>query len=91
MAAEKTYGRATQESGTEPSLTEQPLDRGRVFRHSGLGRQPFFRGERTWTVGPSWYLNHVVRIEAPRDKLTDIERKAVPASMCAGRVLFDRN
>jgi phosphate-selective porin len=36
-------------------------------------------GERTWTFGPTWYLNHFVKIQAhaQREKLTDIERKAV--------------
>lgn len=36
-------------------------------------------GERTWTFGPSWYLNHFVKIQAhaQRERLTDIERKAV--------------
>ena len=36
-------------------------------------------GERTWTFGPTWYLNHFIKIQADaqREKLTDIERKAV--------------
>jgi phosphate-selective porin len=36
-------------------------------------------GERTWTFGPTWYLNHFVKIQAnaQRERLTDIERKAV--------------
>jgi hypothetical protein len=36
-------------------------------------------GERAWTFGPTWYLNHFVKIQAnaQREKLTDIERKAV--------------
>jgi phosphate-selective porin len=35
--------------------------------------------ERTWTVGPTWYLNHFLKIQAnaQRERLTDIERKAV--------------
>lgn len=35
--------------------------------------------ERTWTVGPTWYLNHFVKIQAhaQREKLTDVERKTV--------------
>jgi hypothetical protein len=35
--------------------------------------------ERTWTFGPTWYLNHFVKIQAhaQREILTDIERKAV--------------
>ena len=36
-------------------------------------------GERTWTFGPTWYLNRFVKIQvhAQRERLTDIERKAV--------------
>ena len=36
-------------------------------------------GERAWTFGPTWYVNHFVRIyfNAQRERLTDIERKAV--------------
>jgi phosphate-selective porin len=36
-------------------------------------------GERTWTFGPTWYLNHFVKIQAhaQHEILTDIERKAV--------------
>jgi phosphate-selective porin len=36
-------------------------------------------GERTWTAGPTWYLNHFVKIQvhAQLEHLTDIERKAV--------------
>jgi len=36
-------------------------------------------GERTWTFGPTWYLNRFVKIQAnaQREALTDIERKAV--------------
>ena len=36
-------------------------------------------GERTWTFGPTWYLNRFLKIQlnAEREKLTDIERKAV--------------
>ena len=36
-------------------------------------------GERTWTFGPTWYLNRFVKIQAhaQREGLTDIERKAV--------------
>jgi phosphate-selective porin len=36
-------------------------------------------GERTWTFGPTWYLNRYVKIQAhaQRERLTDIERKAV--------------
>ena len=36
-------------------------------------------GERAWTFGPTWYLNHFVQIQASaqREQLTDIERKAV--------------
>jgi phosphate-selective porin len=36
-------------------------------------------GERTWTFGPTWYLNRYLKIQAhaQREKLTDIERKAV--------------
>jgi phosphate-selective porin len=35
--------------------------------------------ERTWTFGPTWYLNHFIRIQAnaQREKVTDIARKAV--------------
>jgi hypothetical protein len=35
--------------------------------------------ERAWTFGPTWYLNHFVKIQAhaQREKLTDVERKAV--------------
>ena len=35
--------------------------------------------ERTWTFGPTWYLNRFVKIQinAQRVKLKDIERKAV--------------
>jgi len=35
--------------------------------------------ERTWTVGPTWYLNHFVKIQAnaQHEKTTDIGRKAV--------------
>jgi phosphate-selective porin len=42
-------------------------------------------GERTWTFGPSWYLNHFVKIQAhaQREQLTDIERKAV-----VGKTIF---
>ncbi|PYS15163.1 MAG: hypothetical protein DMG17_15405 [Acidobacteria bacterium] len=41
--------------------------------------------ERTWTFGPTWYLNRFVKIQAhaQRERLTDIERKAV-----IGRDLF---
>lgn len=36
-------------------------------------------GERTWTFGPTWYLNRFVKIQAhaQREGVTDIERKAV--------------
>jgi phosphate-selective porin len=36
-------------------------------------------GERTWTFGPTWYLNHFVKIQAhaQRERITDIERKSV--------------
>lgn len=36
-------------------------------------------GERTWTIGPTWYLNHWVKIQVhgQREHLTDIERKAI--------------
>ena len=36
-------------------------------------------GERTWTFGPTWYLNRFMKIQAnaQRERLTDIERKAV--------------
>ena len=36
-------------------------------------------GERVWTLGPTWYLNRFFKIQlnAEREKLTDIERKAV--------------
>jgi phosphate-selective porin len=36
-------------------------------------------GERTWTIGPTWYINHFVKIQAhaQRERLTDVERKAV--------------
>ncbi|HLH30496.1 MAG TPA: porin [Terriglobia bacterium] len=36
-------------------------------------------GERTWTVGPTWYLNRFAKIQVngQREHLTDIERKAV--------------
>jgi phosphate-selective porin len=36
-------------------------------------------GERTWTFGPTWYLNRFAKIEVhgQREHLTDIERKAV--------------
>jgi phosphate-selective porin len=36
-------------------------------------------GERAWTFGPTWYVNHFVKIyvNAQRENLTDIERKAV--------------
>jgi phosphate-selective porin len=36
-------------------------------------------GERAWTFGPTWYVNHFVKIQfhAQRERLTDIERKAV--------------
>src|SRR5262249_29332801 len=36
-------------------------------------------GERAWTFGPAWYINHFVKIQfnAQRERLTDIERKAV--------------
>jgi len=36
-------------------------------------------GERTWTFGPTWYLNHFMKIQvhAQREKVTDIARKAV--------------
>ncbi len=36
-------------------------------------------GERAWTFGPTWYVNHFVQIQAnaQRERLTDIERKAV--------------
>ena len=35
--------------------------------------------ERTWTFGPTWYLNRFLKIQvnAQRERLTDIERKAV--------------
>ena len=35
--------------------------------------------ERTWTFGPTWYLNRFLKIQAnaQREKLTDIERKAI--------------
>jgi phosphate-selective porin OprO/OprP len=35
--------------------------------------------ERTWTVGPTWYLNRFVKIQVngQRERPTDIERKAV--------------
>ena len=35
--------------------------------------------ERTWTFGPTWYLNRFVKIQinGQRERLTDIERKAV--------------
>jgi len=35
--------------------------------------------ERTWTFGPTWYLNHFIKIQAnaQREKVTDIARKAV--------------
>ncbi len=35
--------------------------------------------ERTWTVGPTWYLNHLLKIQlqGQRERVTDIERKAV--------------
>jgi phosphate-selective porin len=35
-------------------------------------------GERTWTLGPTWYLNRYLKIQAhaEREQLTDIERKA---------------
>ncbi|PYS56198.1 MAG: hypothetical protein DMG13_00610 [Acidobacteria bacterium] len=35
--------------------------------------------ERTWTVGPTWYLNRFIKIQinGQRQRLTDIERKAV--------------
>jgi phosphate-selective porin len=36
-------------------------------------------GERTWTIGPTWYVNHFVKIQVhgQREHLTDIERKAI--------------
>jgi hypothetical protein len=36
-------------------------------------------GERTWTFGPTWYVNRFATIQgnAQRERLTDIERKAV--------------
>jgi len=36
-------------------------------------------GERTWTVGPTWYLNRYIKLQAhaQRESVTDIERKAV--------------
>jgi phosphate-selective porin len=36
-------------------------------------------GDRTWTFGPTWSLNHFVKIQAhaQREKVTDIQRKAV--------------
>jgi len=35
--------------------------------------------ERTWTVGPTWYLNRFMKIQinGQRQRLTDIEKKAV--------------
>ena len=35
--------------------------------------------DRTWTFGPTWYLNRFVKIQlnAQRERVTDIERKAV--------------
>jgi phosphate-selective porin OprO/OprP len=35
--------------------------------------------QRTWTFGPTWYLNRFVKIQinGQRERLTDIERKAV--------------
>ncbi len=36
-------------------------------------------GERTWTIGPTWYLNHFIKIQAHalRERVTDVERKAL--------------
>jgi phosphate-selective porin len=36
-------------------------------------------GERAWTFGPTWYVNHFVKIQvnAQREAVTDVERKAV--------------
>jgi phosphate-selective porin OprO and OprP len=36
-------------------------------------------GERTWTFGPTWYLNRFLKIQinCQRERLTDIERRAV--------------
>jgi phosphate-selective porin OprO and OprP len=36
-------------------------------------------GERSWTFGPTWYLNRLLKIQAhaQRERVTDIERNAV--------------
>jgi phosphate-selective porin len=41
--------------------------------------------ERTWTIGPTWYLNRFVKIQinGQRERLADIERKPV-----LGKTLF---